>query len=304
MQKDAEQAFVVELLTTLRRERFSARAWGRFFQYSWLMSCQTAYENPSLRRSWLRVTWFIGLLALVILFANSLLAGVSDTVRLLPAFIFCVAWQQCDLFWHLGLHRSVASGRLLPYVGVANTLTWLRGLGAAYLLARLVGGLAVSSSLALAIFSCGIVTDILDGYLARHWRMQSKLGQIADGEADFCLYLALTLILLQNGILPLWIGLVMLLRFLLPLIAALLSYLAFAQPVRFGSTLWGKAAGLMQCLYFLLLLAPPYLSNFIHFLHLPLLVVMICLLIAAPVAQLAANVGTHIQTTKSTSSLD
>ncbi|BCL77785.1 CDP-alcohol phosphatidyltransferase family protein [Ktedonobacteria bacterium brp13] len=290
MQQKSEQAFVVELLTTLRQDHFSLRAWGYFLQRSWLLSLQTANDNSALKRSWQRVTSLIALLTVFTLIVNTLCAGVSDTLRLLPGFLFCVVWQQSDLFWHLGLNRSIQSGKLLPHIGAANTFTWLRGLGAAYLLGRLIGGLTTPSSLALAIFLCGIATDILDGYVARCTRTQSKLGQIADGEADFCLYLSITIILIQNGALPLWVGIIMLLRFLLPLVAAILSYFVFAYPIRFGSTLWGKYAGLAQCLYFLVLLAPPALTTIAHLLNVPLLCVTIFLLIVAPVAQFIANV--------------
>ncbi|HEY5005284.1 MAG TPA: CDP-alcohol phosphatidyltransferase family protein [Ktedonobacteraceae bacterium] len=288
-----EQTFVVDLLTTLRRDGFSMGAWWNFFQRSWLMSCESANANPTLKRSWQHITWLVALLALLILIGNSLLIGLIDTVRLLPGFVFCVAWQQSDLFWHLGLNRSAQSGKLLPVLGMANTLTWVRGLGASYLLGRLIGGLAVPSGLALTIFVCGIVTDILDGQIARRTNTQSKLGQIADAEADFCLYLALTIILLHNGVLPLWVGCVMLLRFVVPLVAALLSYIVFAHPIRFGSTLWGKYAGLAQCLYFLVLLAPAPLSTFAHMLNIPLLSITILLLIAAPMAQFATNMRFH-----------
>ncbi len=294
MQQSSERTFVVDLLTTLRHDHFSPRAWGSFFQRSWLMSWQTAHANPALKRSWLRVTCLVALLALLMLIGNSLLAGIADTLHLLPGFVFCVAWQQSDLFWHLGLNRSTRSGKLLPDIGIANTLTWLRGLGASYLLGRLIDGLAISSGLALAIFLCGIVTDTLDGHIARHTATQSKLGQIADAEVDFCLYLALTIILLQNSVLPLWVGFVMLLRFIVPLAAALLSYLAFAYPVRFGSTPWGKYAGLAQCLYFLVLLAPSPLTTFAQLLSTPVLSVTICLLVIAPIAQVAANVRARI----------
>lgn len=290
MQQSTEQTFVVDLLTTLRCERFSPRAWGRFFQRSWLLSCQTAGANPSLKRSWQRVTSLIALLTLCILIADSLLAGAADALRLFPGFVFCVAWQQSDLFWHLGLNRSIESGKLLPGLGPGNILTWLRGLGASYLLGRLSGGLAISPGLALAVFISGITTDMLDGPIARRTGTRSKLGQIADAEADFCLYLSLTIVLLRNGALPLWIGIVMLLRFLLPVAAALLSYLAFARPVRFGSTRWGKSAGLAQCCYFLLLLAPSPFSSFAHFLSAPLLIVTLCLLVAAPLAQVSKNI--------------
>lgn len=289
MLESKEETFVVDLLTTIRRDRYSPRGWGRFLQRSWQMSCQTAEEHPGLTCSWRHVTWFIGLLALCILVGDVLLAGLSDGLRLLPGFVFCVAWQQSDLFWHLGLNRSVQSGEILPRVGVANTLTWLRGLAACYLIGRLIGGLTVPSELALSIFLCGIVTDILDGQFARRSATQSRLGQIADGETDFCLYLALTLILLQNGVLPLWVGVVMLLRFVVPLVAALLSYLAFARPVRFGSTVWGRYAGGAQCLYFLLVLLPHPLAHLLHFLHIPLLIIMVCLLVIAPVMQITLN---------------
>jgi phosphatidylglycerophosphate synthase len=204
--------------------------------------------------------------------------------------VFFIVWQQSDLFWHLGLNRQVHTGELLPVVGIANILTWLRGLGAAFLLARLVGGIPTSSGLALLVFLAGVVTDILDGQIARHTKTQSKLGRIADGEADFCLYLALTIILIQNTVLPLWLGSIMLLRFLIPLLAALVSYFLFAQPVRFGSTVWGKYAGLAQCLYFLVLLTPPQLSFLTRFLNLPLLVTTLILLIAAPLSQIVENV--------------
>jgi phosphatidylglycerophosphate synthase len=143
-----------------------------------------------------------------------------------------------------------------------------------------------------------MVTDILDGQIARHSATQTKLGQIADAEADFCLSLALTIVLLRNGALPLWVGLVIMLRFIVPLLAALLSYLAFASPVRFGSTVWGKYAGLAQCAYFLLLFMPTPLPPFVLLLKTPLLIILICLLIAALAAQIAANARVHRDSAK------
>ena len=82
----------------------------------------------------------------------------------------------------------------------------------------------------------------------------------------------------------------MLLRFLIPLLAALASYFLFAQPVRFGSTTWGKYAGLAQCLYLLVLLAPGQLSFFTKPINLPLLIATLILLIVAPLAQIIENV--------------
>jgi phosphatidylglycerophosphate synthase len=288
---NADTSFVVDLLTTLQKERFSPLGWWRFIGRSWERSCAVAHDHPTLQRSWLYTTLLIGMLAMAIFATTLFFEDTSVALQFLPGFVFCVVWQQSDLFWHLGLNRHAQTGEILPKVGVANTFTLLRGLSASYLLGRLVGGLPTSSWLALFVFLCGgVVTDILDGQVARATKTQSKLGQIADGEADFCLYLAITLILIQNGTLPLWIGIAMSLRFAIPFLAALGSYFLFAQTVRFGSTVWGKYAGLAQCLYFFVLLAPPQATIVTNIVNLPLLVITLVLLVIAPVAQIVENV--------------
>src|SRR5258708_33064780 len=139
---DNENQFVVDLLTTLRNERFSPPAWVHFLRRSWERSCATARANPSLKRSWTCITLLIGVLALAVLAASFIFEGLQTALRLLPGFLFCVAWQQSDLFWHLGLNRQVGTGKRLPTVGRANVLTWLRGLVASFLLGRLVGGVS------------------------------------------------------------------------------------------------------------------------------------------------------------------
>lgn len=285
-----ESQFVVDLLTTLRHEKFSPVAWVHFLARSWEMSRHTADANAGLKRSWGRVSLVLCVLALVLLAASFGLEGPASALRLLPGFLFCVAWQINDLYWHLGLNRQRQTGALLPIVGLANFCTQLRGLGASFLLGRLVGGVLTPTVLILLTFLCGIITDILDGQIARRTHTQSKLGQITDGEADFCLYLAVTLMLIQNSILPVWVGLLMLARFLLPLLAALASYFILAHTVRFGSTVWGKYAGLAQCLYFLVLLAPTRLDVITRLINLPLLFVTLALMIAAPTAQIVTNI--------------
>jgi len=282
--------FVVDLLTTLRKERFSIIGWWRFLARSWHMSCATANANPLLKRSWARTTLFMALLTVGILGSTLAFEGRGATLRLLPGLLFCIIWQQSDLFWHLGLIRSPSNSTLFQKVGIATTLTSLRGLCVAFLLSRLVGGLPTSSALALSVFLIGVATDILDGFVARSTHTQSKWGQIMDGETDFCLYLVIALILIQNSILPLWLGLVWTLRFCIPLVAGLGSYFLFAHPIRFGSTIWGKCAGLAQCLYFLVLLAPPQFTFIMRIVNLPLLLITLVLLIAAPTAQILANI--------------
>lgn len=282
-----DSSFVVDLLTALHDERFSIPAWGRFLSRSWGMSRHTARVHPSLARSWLRVALFLGVMALLILSSNFALEGTRATLQLLPGFLFCVAWQISDLYWHLGLIRRERTGEVYPTIGAANIVTQLRGLAASFLIGRLAGGIATPLALALPVFLFGIVSDMLDGLIARFTHTQSLLGQLADGETDFCLYLAITIILIQDGILPAWLGIFMLARFLIPLLAVLASYFLFAHRVSFGSTLWGRLAGSAQCLYFLILLAPAQIHIVTRVANLPLLIVTLLLMVMAPVAQIS-----------------
>ncbi len=281
---------VVELLTTLRAERFSLRAWRQFLSNSWIMSRTIARDNPQLTRSWLRLTILLCMLTLFILAAISSSEGIPTMLRMLPGLVICLAWQQSDLFWHLSLNRDPQTGELRQELGIANMLTALRGLAASILIARLVAGLSTSSHLALTVFVAGILSDILDGEIARRTDTRSRLGQIMDGEVDATLYLVLALVLIQNGRMPGWVGLVLLLRYLVPILGALGSYLLFARPVRFGSTPTGKCAGILQSLYFLALLLPHNRLFLIQVIAMPLLVLTIMLLIAAVSMQIITNV--------------
>ncbi len=94
---DNENQFVVDLLTTLRNERFSPLAWVHFLQRSWEMSCATARDNPSLKRSWTRITLLIGVLALAVLAASFIFEGPQTALRLLPGFLFCVTGDRQTL---------------------------------------------------------------------------------------------------------------------------------------------------------------------------------------------------------------
>jgi phosphatidylglycerophosphate synthase len=287
---DSENQFVVDILTNLRNEKFSPQAWMHFLRSSWERSRATASANPTLKDSWIQTTILIGAFAVAILVVNFTVEGSIATLRLMPGFLFFVGWQQCDLYWHLGLNRQSRTGKLLHVIGAASTLTLLRGLGASYLLGRFIGGIYTPLWLLLLVFLCGIITDFLDGQIARRTQTQTKYGQIADGEVDFCLYLAIACILIHEGILSPWFGLLVLLRFTIPLFAAIASYFLFARPVRFGSTTWGKAAGLALCFYFLLLLAPDQLIFLTTYLNRPISIVTLLLLAIAPLAQIARNI--------------
>lgn len=79
----SENQFVVDLLATLHNEKFSPMAWIHFFGRAWEMSYQTANAHPTLKRSWVRLTLFISILAIAIFVVNFILEGPVAALHLL-----------------------------------------------------------------------------------------------------------------------------------------------------------------------------------------------------------------------------
>ena len=68
-----------------------------------------------------------------------------------------------------------------------------------------IAGVHVTNDwLALAIFLVAAATDLLDGYLARRWRQVTTIGTLLDPIADKMLVSAALISLVQVGVLPAW----------------------------------------------------------------------------------------------------
>ncbi|MFN3323180.1 MAG: CDP-diacylglycerol--glycerol-3-phosphate 3-phosphatidyltransferase [Bryobacteraceae bacterium] len=68
-----------------------------------------------------------------------------------------------------------------------------------------VAGLTVTNEfLALAIFLSAAATDLLDGYLARRWSQITTVGTLLDPIADKLLISAALIALVQVGVVPAW----------------------------------------------------------------------------------------------------
>jgi cardiolipin synthase len=90
----------------------------------------------------------------------------------------------------------------------------------------LQGGLALRW-VALAIFVTAGITDILDGYVARMWSLQSSLGRMLDPIADKLLVASCLLMLAADGTIKgwsLWAAIIILCREIL--VSGLREYLA------------------------------------------------------------------------------
>jgi CDP-diacylglycerol--glycerol-3-phosphate 3-phosphatidyltransferase len=98
-------------------------------------------------------------------------------------------------------------------MNLPNTLTIARIFFVPLLVAALVqeragltiGGVHLTNDwLALGIFLVAAATDLLDGYLARRWRQVTTIGTLLDPIADKMLVSAALISLVQVGVLPAW----------------------------------------------------------------------------------------------------
>jgi CDP-diacylglycerol---glycerol-3-phosphate 3-phosphatidyltransferase len=129
--------------------------------------------------------------------------------------------------------KSASGARLQsrPYA-LPNLLTYARiaavpvVVGCLYWQALLGGGLWLRW-LALFIFIAAGITDILDGYFARAWQQQSRLGRMLDPIADKLLVSACLLMLAADGTIAgwsLWAAIIILCREIL--VSGLREFLA------------------------------------------------------------------------------
>ena len=114
------------------------------------------------------------------------------------------------------------SGSLPDWLNLPNSLSFLRILLVPVFLWLIV---ADHTFWAIGVLAFSSVTDYLDGYLARRWNQQTRLGQLLDPAADrlyiFATLLGLTLV----GYVPPWLFWVILARELvliptMPMLAA------------------------------------------------------------------------------------
>jgi cardiolipin synthase len=108
-------------------------------------------------------------------------------------------------------------------MGLANWLTVLRILLIPVFITLLV---YKQRGPALAVFLTAALTDLLDGYVARHRGSQSRLGAFLDPMADKLLLMSSFVTLTWLRVLPFWIAAVVISRDLILVIGALAIHMA------------------------------------------------------------------------------
>ncbi len=98
---------------------------------------------------------------------------------------------------------------------------------------------------ALVLFAVAGISDGIDGFLAKHYGWQSRLGGILDPLADKALLVSSFLVLGSMGLIPLWLVLAAVLRDLV-IVAGALVYNYVVEEVEAAPTLASKLNTLIQ----------------------------------------------------------
>ena len=114
--------------------------------------------------------------------------------------------------------------------------------------------LAREPRLALGLIALAGFTDGLDGFLARHYGWQSRLGGVLDAVADKLLLVTCFVLLALTGLVPWWLAALVCVRDLV-IAAGALAWRWLIGPLRPEPSLVSKACTLLQIVYLLGVLA-------------------------------------------------
>jgi cardiolipin synthase len=141
---------------------------------------------------------------------------------------------------HVDLIRS-PDGTPLDAIGWPSVISLARvGLVPAFLVA-MVGG---RFRLAFVVFTVAIVSDVLDGWVARHFHQETRFGAILDPLVDILCNFWLFVGLYLGGLVPPLLLLLAATRMIMLLVGGSYLYLTHG-PVRIHSTVPGKLTGLV-----------------------------------------------------------
>lgn len=127
---------------------------------------------------------------------------------------------------------------------VSNFLSVLRVLLLPFIYHYLKPGVKQDNAIALSLMSVAVVSDILDGIIARRMGAESSMGKILDPLADkICIGTMIVILVFLRGF-PIWLVSVIILRDALVLLSALL--LIRKRRIVLSSNWLGKATTIMM----------------------------------------------------------
>jgi len=140
-------------------------------------------------------------------------------------------------------------------MNIANKISTFRILSVPFFIACLVYYSPTDriylKNIALIIFILGVISDGLDGFIARKAKMQSKAGLILDPLGDKLLLMSAFIFLspiskLELGF-PLWVTFIVISRDLIIILGAVVIYMV-KQTIDVYPTKWGKLTTIFQML--------------------------------------------------------
>jgi CDP-diacylglycerol--glycerol-3-phosphate 3-phosphatidyltransferase len=139
-------------------------------------------------------------------------------------------------------------------VNIANKISTFRILSVPFFIACLLyytPERIYLKNLALAIFILGVISDGLDGYIARKAKMQSTAGLILDPLGDKLLlmsaFISLSPLCRLELKFPLWVSFIVISRDLIIIMGAVVIYMV-KQTLNVHPTKWGKLTTIFQML--------------------------------------------------------
>jgi len=238
---DKVSAFTRELVDELARNHYSLRAWRTLLSRSWLRSLEDMRKSPARTRSfwsWVIVIAAMGAGVIV------LTLWMQTPERALTALLLWLPWYAGTVFFvltHLGMvddsHGVAHQSLLLP-----NVLSFARlALAPLVLWPCLQIPVHPVTGPVFALFLAALVlSDLVDGWVARRNQQCTRLGRMLDVVADMALLTFLAIGLYLAGVIPGLLLLLLVVRYPVLLIAMLI--LSFARgPISMRPTTIGKA---------------------------------------------------------------
>lgn len=230
--------FVEELLKDLRRDRFSLPAVLLYLRRFGARSRDAMVANPGAVRS----VWTVALGFFAAAFLAAVMIALQYDRHLAYDFFLQTALWILPAFGAVTLyieHLRDRDGYALSALNLPCVLTLLR--------VALVPGIALflierHFVLALSTFLIAALSDVADGWLARRWKQETKLGSALDPVVDIVFTLALLFALVSAELLPAWVLWVAAVRYGILLVGGISLYL-FVGPVRIRPTFFGRATG-------------------------------------------------------------
>ncbi|TMQ71298.1 MAG: CDP-alcohol phosphatidyltransferase family protein, partial [Candidatus Eisenbacteria bacterium] len=201
--------FVEEYLQDLRRDRFAPRAFARYFRRVAARARDAMVANPGAVRS----VWTVGLVFFAAAFLAAMQIALHYDRHLAYDFFLQTSLWILPAFAFVSLnieHLRDRDGYPLSALNLPTVLTLLRVV--------LVPGIALflldrHFALALVTFLLAALSDVADGWLARRWKQETKLGTALDPVVDVVFNLALFFALMAAHLMPAWVFAVAALRY-------------------------------------------------------------------------------------------